>query len=347
MPEQPTDQTDTTPTEPTNPYRSLSPEQEATMLAAQENAASPAKMAPPPKRKSGGIVKLVIALVVIGLLAGGGYYWAKQRKNQPSKTASVTTPEQTATTPTAPATPFEQIDQQLVSYKDGSDTVDKDNDSYKQVAFEFNDQHNFSMTKPKQQQTYKLADAPASNAGQGDYCSTLNNQWQSKVTDAQKIFEDAEYTVTATKAYVQYNDCGKLLIASSDSEVCSLYYGLGGSAQTLFISVACIPKGDLKDSLAQATEIYTILTDVGREIQPSTQLVPGEAMYLKDSQTDGYKIAELSAPERGYYYQATGQKWHAASKDGTLSCTTADKTVKFAFKGQVCTMADGSEGTVE
>lgn len=344
MPEQPIDQSDDAPMERT-PSETTPIDQEATMLAAQESAFSSSKVTPPPKKKSGRAIKLLAILLVVGLLAGGGYWYWNRTNSKKAPVASTATPEQS--TEPATKTAFEQIDQQLSQYKSDNQTVDGDNDSpYARVAVAFNDQHNFTAVKPKQQQAYKLTDVSQSDQAKADFCASLDAQWQSKVSDAQKIFENSGYTVTETRAYTQYNDCGKLLIASNNDEACSLYYGLGGSAKVLFVSLACSPLSELQDTIAQAKEVYTILTDTGVDIGPGRQLVPEQAEYIKDSQTDGYKIAKIPYMVDTYYYKAAGQKWQVVSESGGLSCATTDKTVRLAFKGEACSNSDDTPGTM-
>lgn len=330
---------DEQPTDPVIPPTELNPDTtsspyQGTTLAAQENATSsvgPTSL--PPKKKRGGVAKILAVLIVLGLLAGGGYWWWTKQHDKTPVALVATSEEKSATSST---TPFEQIDQQLAQYKVDGSAVDG-NDTYMQVAFEFNDQHNFAIAKPSQQQAYKLAEAPGPvSSGTEDYCAPLDSQWQSKVSDAQKIFKDASYIVTASRYYSQYNDCGKLLIASNTTEACSLYYGLGGSAKALFISLACSPLSDLSEKIAQSKEVAQIYTDVGTPLQANSPLVP-EVGYLKDSNTPGYRIAKISSVGDFYYYKKTdGGKWAAVNTDSGLSCSIPNTEARAAFRGQEC-----------
>lgn len=333
MPEQPIDQSDDAPMERT-PSETTPIDQEATMLAAQESAFSSSKVTPPPKKKSGRAIKLLAILLVVGLLAGGGYWYWNRTNSKKAPVASTAAPEQS--TEPATKTAFEQIDQQLSQYKADNSAVDS-NDTYMQVALEFNDQHNFTTAKPEQQQAYKLTDVSQSYQAKADFCASLGTQWQSRVSDARRVFENAGYAVLATKSYTQYNDCGKLLIASNAAEACSLYYGLGSSAKALFISVSCSPLSDLAVDIAQSKEVAQIYADTGNPLEANKQLV-AIVGYLKDSNTSGYRIAEISGPGPSFYYykKTDGGKWVTVDANGGLSCSITNAEVRAAFRGQEC-----------
>ncbi len=163
------------------------------------------------------------------------------------------------------------------------------------------------------------------------------------VTDIKAVFDKNKYSFSEYKASTGGTKCGKVMVAQTDDELCSLKFNASqlkdGRYETL-VTLGCYPPSDLAAGIKDLQEIKQLRIDTNIPISGELN---AQYEVLRDSESGRFRIAILKVTDdyRYYYYKKIGGKWSAVPPNdvGYISCkqTGANNAeITEAFKGTTC-----------
>lgn len=210
----------------------------------------------------------------------------------------------------------------------------------------------FIEHEPEQWRLYKLdnmynyTDVHGSVSGNNECDKFLSNN-QDKITTVINTLKDNGFSYRQPKSigggskfYSQSPECSQGGLYTSSDNLCSTKFDAfvrtdnddGTSEVVPEISVACSSRDSLNDKISRAIVAKQIYIDIKQPVDGFI-MVPD---YVKDSQTAGYKIAEINGGASSSVYYKKGD--HTWQRVDDLNCTTfdANPSIKAAFKGEEC-----------
>ncbi|MCA9347856.1 hypothetical protein KC867_00425 [Candidatus Saccharibacteria bacterium] len=305
----------------------------------------------PPKKSHKVLILAILALlVIVGFVAT--YFVLASTKEDTDQTDSSS--QQVSQTTSSGIAPIDQIDELYGQYRiEESDFVTTEGFSNTPwLHTTFDETTAYFDIEPETWRHYQFKTVDES--GLSNACVNVRSKYDSYVEQAIKAFADAGYEVetpvrssSSETFYAQYENCNKGAMLQGDDYTCSVELKLDSDVTTkigpdnvqyIVLDVAC----SQNDSLAQDKELANKYQEMSTELSGGVKetgffILPG---YIKDSQTDGYKIAQLSGPmDVIFYYKDGDNPWVKVELPAnTTICAYAktDAELTAIFKGETC-----------
>lgn len=216
----------------------------------------------------------------------------------------------------------------------------------------------YFMSEPDEWRVYKYdisqdyTDVHGAFSSGYDECERFLTNNQTYITTIINSFKESGFDFKQPKNregkpeyFKQSPDCHQGAMFVSDSMICSAKFDVGnyidkgnnlGSA-SLAARIGCKKADSLKQDIENAKISKQIEKDTNPDYYDALITLPE---YAKNSQTTGYKIAEIQSESGTYFYlKKDSSPWVLADSNSVgLLCETVEKSpeIKQAFKGEKC-----------